>query len=227
MTYALLGTGAATTGFNVTLTPAIPVAAVAGCLLLLHTGSYQGSLGTPAVSGWTKLSPGVNANQVALYGRIATGSDAASVAWGNQFSFAFVTAYSSNLATLTGIVHASADKANLATNAVGYSALTITQANCLVIAGAAKDKTATTNGATYSTYGGFSVRNQVTLSGTSISAVMNDLIQTTATSLTAGNQFLTIAESANTQYESYVVALLSGTTPPLTKPSQLACMGVG
>ena len=209
MSYALVGTGAATTGFNATLAPAIPSAAGAGNLLLLFTGSYQGSLSTPTVAGWTKLSPGVNANQVAIFGKIAVGGDATpSISWGNQFAFAFVVAYSGNPASVSGIVHASSDRANDTTNSIGYAALTITQPGCLVLAAGSRDKTSASNGGSFLTYGSFAIRQSSISTNTSNAAVLNDLIQTTAANVAAGFQTFSIADGSAQQYESITLALL-------------------
>lgn len=209
MSYALVNTAAVTSGFNVTLAPAMPAGFAAGNLLLLQTQCYQGSLATPTVSGWTLLSPGVKAKQIALFGKIAVGADASpSITWGNQFASAWVTAYSGNQASLSGIVHASIDYLATNVSAVTYLALPITQPNCLVIAGASRDKTANTDTGVWDAITNFSIRQSSILAGASIAAVMNDWIQTTATTAPQVIQYMTKSDLTAQQYESYVVALL-------------------
>jgi hypothetical protein len=227
MSYSLIATGTAVSGFNATLTPPMPAGFSAGNLLLLSTGSQIGSLPSPTVAGWTILSPGVHSIQSPLYGKIAAGGDASpSVAWGSQFAWAAVTAYSGNQASLTGIVHASVDIGALSTNKINYPALTITQANCLVVCGGLRNKTSTSNGATAGTVGSFSIRNSLFLTSGNIEGIFNDWIQTTATSVPAQSQTWSIADSTSQNFECYVIALLPASAPP-TGTSQLAIMGVG
>lgn len=216
MAYAPINTATPSTGFNATLTPAMPSGFVAGNLLLLHTGEYQGSDPTPSVVGWTLLSPGVLANQVALFGRIAMGGDASpAITWGNQYSFAFVTAYSGNPSSLASIVHASADHLHSDEQFILYPALTITAPNCLVIAAGSRDKTTVSDGGTFDTYGSFTIRNTsiMTNPNPTPAGVLNDWIQTTPTSISAGFQTFTIADSVNMQNEGYIVALYPAGTP--------------
>ena len=219
MAYAHIADGTPTSGFNTAISPAMPTGYSAGNLLLLHTGVYQGAGATPTVTGWTLLSPGTLANQVALFGRIATGSDTASISWGNQFAFAMVSAYSGNPTTLTGIVHASVDYLHTSVNAMQYQALTITQPGCLVLAAFGRDKTATSNGVSIFSLSGFTLRNSITLTGTSIMGGFNDQIQTTATNLTASNQSFGVSEVSAVQYELYTVALLPLASSTLTAAS--------
>lgn len=226
MTYAIVGTGAVTSGFNATLTPAFPTYST-GNLLLLVTGEQIGSDPTPNLSaqGWTQLSPGTHAHQVALYGRIATGLDSVSIAWGNVYSFAWICSYSGNPSTLTGIVHASGDVSNSNSNGIVFPAVTITATGCLVIAAGARDKTATTNGATWNAISGYTKRQSSVPSGSIFAAIMNDQVQTSPVSFASVNQSLSISDS-NQPYEGYVVALypfvaVSGA------PSSLTLTGVG
>lgn len=229
--YAAIGYGTPVSGFNAAIQPAIP-AFTPGNLLVLQSQSYAGNLATPSLSGWTKVSPGTLANQIACWIRIAQAGDVGpSISWGNQWASAWINVYSGNPSTLTGIVHASNDRVNSSTNTVGYPTLGITQAGCLVILGGYRNKSATSNGGSFNALTGFAKHNQSVISGIAIAAVTNDVIQTTATNIAQLSQVFTT--DTNQQYESFAIALMpassgggggGGTTPT---PSRLGLMGVG
>jgi hypothetical protein len=232
MAYAPINVGPVASAYNAALSITMPTGFAAGNLLLLQSQIYQGSAATPTVSGWTRLSPGVNAKQIALWGKIAVGSDAApSINWGssvNVFSSAWVAAYSGNPSTLTGIVHASADELNNNKQDIDYPALAITQPDCLVIAGGARDKTSATDSATFGTLGDFVIRQSSVLPASSgnLAAVMNELIQTSPTSLAAVYQSMSTEDATTQQFESFVIALLPAVTASSRTPS-LMTMGAG
>jgi hypothetical protein len=227
MAYSLIATGAVVVGNNVTLSPPMPAGFSAGQLLLLQSGVFMGTFATPAVAGWTLLSPGVNEHEVALWAKIAVGSDAPpAITWGTNYAYAFVTAYSGNPASLAGIVHASADHIGTTTNSIFYSGLTITQPGCLVICGGSRNKTPTSNAATFAAVGSFAIRNTSIPNGPNVAGVMNDWIQSAATTFSTLTQTYSIADTA-APYNSFSVALLPGTSAPPATTSRLASMGVG
>jgi hypothetical protein len=94
-------------------------------------------------------------------------------------------------------------------NEISFPSLTINQANCLVIAAGAKNKTATSNGATWNAYptGSFNIEASSVPAGIVPSAVYSDWIQTTATSIAAGNQTQTIADGSGQTYQGIMIAL--------------------
>lgn len=227
MSFAFIAAGAETTGFDVALTPAMPAGFSAGNILLLHTGSYQGSQTLTPPAGWLPLSPFNNAQQTGLYGKIAVGGDSSpSMHWPGQFAYASVLAYSGNQASLTGIVHASLDTTGLSTLDIVYNALTITAAGCLVIAAGQKNKTSTSNGATFNSITGFTQRQSSIINGATPAGVFNDQIQTTATNIASLVQAFSIADPTSQDYESFIVALLPASSPPATT-HKLTYMGVG
>ena len=218
MTWALVAAAAPVSAYNQTLVPTMPAGFVAGNILIAQSQIYIGSYATPSAAslgaGWVQLSPGVNAKQVALWGKQAVGNDPApTIEWAgngaNVTASAWVTAYSGGSLNL----HASADWANTDTENLRFAALTITQPNCLVIAGGARDKTSASNAGSWGTpgAGSFAVRNSLILSGANIAGVMNDWIQTGAVSLSS--QFLQsmgVADASAQSQESFTIALLPG-----------------
>ena len=213
MSYVAVAYGTIVAGYNQTLTPAIPVAAVTGNLLVLQATAHQGGPSPPDLSaaGWTLVSPSVNAKQVAVYLGYAGTATAPSVTYGTDYATAVINAYSGAPSSLTGIVHASVDELNTSTNKIGYSALTITAPNCLVIALGARNKTATTNGATFAAIasGQYTLHQTSLLANNSIATACNDWIQTTATSSTGSTQAMSLTDTTQ-QQESVIIALLPG-----------------
>lgn len=235
MPYVFQSAGANSAVFNANLIPALPPTYSVGSLLILPTTSYQGKLATPSIAGYSLLSPNVNAQQTAIYGRIATktAADQPTYGWGNQWQIGRLLAYSGGPMSLTGIVAASIDRTANSTGAITYLALALAQAGCLVITYGSRDKTSTTNGATFAApSSNFTLRTQSTTAGTAVNDVYSDWIQTTAANLAQVTQTPSALETATAQYQSIVLALLpAGTTPPPPPPtgrrSTLASLGAG
>jgi hypothetical protein len=210
------GFGAAVSGgSNSALTPAIPVAAIPGNLLLLATGTYMGTPSAPPlVAGWTLLTQNINEQSQALYGRIATGTgDAPSVNWNyaGTTAYAFTAAYDGNPWTLAGIVAngIDAEATNLNASEVVFSALNIPVPGCLVIAAGAKNKTAASNGLTFGALTNFTTEVQGNGgTGNNVAWVYNDWIQTTATNYAGGIQVTAPGDGSAQTCASYVIALL-------------------
>jgi hypothetical protein len=224
-TYALVGTGTAVSGFDITLTPIVPAAAVVGNLLLMQTSISIDSTAPPLISGWTQLSPnysgGATLTSLALYGKIATSaggagsSDNPSFTWGNVLQDAYIMAFSGNPTHLNLIVDNSAFlyTGATSTNNVAYASLTPTTANCLVIAGGTRIKTAAANGATWATYGSFTIGQSLVQTGATMASVMNYWAQSAITTITAGAQTYSPADSSAQLYQSYILSLGQGLGP--------------
>jgi hypothetical protein len=200
-----------------------------GDLLILYAAeSLQAADGDspPSVSGYTLLNTtstggAVNGVNQGIYGRIATGSDNASVpAWASgQEAYAFIIDYASTsvVPSLASIVHNSNERTNSTESSLTYNALTITAANCLVIAVGQRGKTAATDSNTYaaigSNGGNFNIGYQYNHGGSYYQLAYNDWIQTTATSIVQGSQTSTPAsEGSAIGYDTQVIALLSNGT---------------
>jgi len=134
------------------MTPAMPTFS-AGNLLLLQTGVNSISLGTPTVSGWTKLTTNTTAPCDAIYALIAVGGDTApTLQWdASHQAYSRIVSFSGDVYTdLSTIVVQASERA---TNTTGKIAVNSTSApsmaNCLVIRGGHCIKTATNNGAAF------------------------------------------------------------------------------
>lgn len=204
MTWAI-SAGTPVTGFDTTITPSIPFFS-AGQIGYLQSQSYQGSLATPSVAGWLKLSPGVNANQIAGWFRILQSGDTGpSLSWGNQWASAWIDVIAGGPTTLSGILQSSSDKVNATTNTLDYAALPVAQPGCLIIAAGARDKTATSDGGTFGVLPGFTRINTSVIAGTALAAVTSYQVQTNAVNIPSTGQSFTT--DASLQYESFMIAL--------------------
>lgn len=226
--YAGLAYGTPVTGFNPSsLTPAIPGSPPVGSLLILQTGVQMGNTSSPTITGWTNLSTvgGESSQETtqALYGRISTGSgDAPTVAWGYAaWQYAFINTYSGNPATLSGIISdtPSVNYQGVLVAGVAYAAAAVSNPGCLVIAFGCKN-TALSSAPTWNAFGSFTKQNSAFVS-TVLSAVYNEWIQTTATSISAGNQLYSSSGDSSGQNNcGRIVALLpAGATNTTITPS--------
>lgn len=197
--------GTPVTGFNTTITPTIPAFTV-GQIGYLQSQSYMGTLPTPTIPGWQRISPSTVANQVVGWLRILQAGDTGpAISWGNQWASAWVDIIAGGPATLSGILHSSSDKANSTTNTIDYNSLSVSQPGCLLIAGGARNKTATSNGGVFGNIPGFTTLNTSVIAGTALAAVTNYQIQTTAANISLTGQTYTLDSSQ--QYESFIIAL--------------------
>lgn len=205
MSWSFIAAGTAVSGFNTTITPAIP-AFTPGQIAYLQSQSYAGSLPTPTIAGWQRVSPGVNANQIAGWVRLLQAGDTGpAISWGNQWASAWIDIFQGP-ASIAGIIHSFVDKISNSTNTVDYNPLSISQPGCLVIAGGYRNKTVTTNGGSFGALTGFTQKNSQVIAGTAIAAVTSYQIQTNATSIgVIGQPFAT---DSSQQYESFMVSLL-------------------
>ena len=219
MTYALIGWGSFVDAYGSNLTPSLPGGTSVGNLGILVSGEFLGTDAAPTVSGWTNISPQVNAKGLNVWARILTGSgDAPTVpAWAN-WGWAICGAYSGNPSSLTGITVASADQfSNNVSSASYYSGtFTVPQDNCLLLAVATFNKTTTRNSATWNSvpHGSFTIEAQKTwTTSADFMAVINDVIQTTATSLSSPHQTTTISDCSSQAYSTILLALAAAGAP--------------
>lgn len=187
-----------------------------GDAVLVLTGEFLGSDTITTPSGFTKLSPGVNANQCSVFGLISlTGSETMpTISWGNQFAWAIVLVYSN--ATLT--VDYSQDRAGVTTQSLigPTSGHTPSMDGCVNILVVTKNKTSTSNATVVSAAPtNFTMVGSNTGSGTNSFVGICDWIQTTATAV-PGNLVMagTVADSTNQSFESVVLALQPSPAPP-------------
>jgi len=187
------------------MSPAMPSFS-AGDLLLLHTGVNSISLGTPTVTGWTKLTTNSTAPCDALYGRIAVGGDTSpSVQWdASHQAYSRIFSFSGDVYTdLATIVTLASERA---TNTTGKIAVASTAAptpsNCLVIRAGHCIKTATNNGSTFGdwlTDSGIYTKigaTQLVQSGTAVAAAAWYANQTSPASTSSDNAALTNTDSS-------------------------------
>lgn len=200
--------------FNAANQPS-PGAFSAGDVVLVLTGEFIGGDTITTPSGFTKLSPGVNANQTSIFGLLSvTGAETMpTITWGNQFSWAIVLVYSN--ATLT--VDFSQDRVGTTTtNLVGPGTLhTPSIDGCVTILVASKNKTSTSNGTTTSAPTNFTMVGQSAPSGFNSFVGICDWIQTTATTVPANVTMVgSIADSTNQSFQSIILALQPAPLPP-------------
>lgn len=169
-----------------------------------------------APTGWTLLfdSSSTTKDQLALFGRIATGDVADDLSYdfwsgtsANRTQMAcFHTSVYTDLATI--VAHSVAQGANTNTANIPHAALTVTTANTLVIGVGVKQKTLASDGATLTDPAWIDARiGQQTGTGSSLIFVWNYDIQTTATNIASGQWTQSIAESLD--YATIIVSLKS------------------
>lgn len=206
------------TGGN--MTPAMP-AFNAGELLVLETGVNSVSLGSPTVTGYTRVSPNSNAPCSSLYLRIAQAGDMSpSVQWdASHQAYARITSFGGDVYTDLGtIVAVSSDRGTNASGALAVQSTAVPSlANCMVIRGGHCLKTATNNGSSFNDWTNDSGiytkigNTQLVQSGTAVAAALWYWQQTTATATSSDIANLTNSDtSANTQ--GFTIVLKTATT---------------
>jgi hypothetical protein len=187
------------------MTPTMPSFS-AGNLLLLQTGVNSISLGTPTVTGWTKLTTNSTVPCDAIYGLVAVGGDTApTFQWdASHQSYSRIVSFSGDVYTdLSTIVVQASERA---TNTTGQIALNSTSApsmtNCLVIRGGHCIKTATNNGSSFndwSTDSGIYTKignTQLVQTGTAVAAALWYRNQTSAAATSSDTALLTNVDSS-------------------------------
>lgn len=217
MSYAFRSVGAVAVG-NGSLNPGAPAGAAVGDLLLLSLVGRDNGQTAPAPTGWTLISPASPVGWNYLYARIAdgTGLDTPSglLYTGTTRSQAQISAFSGGGFPLGSIVTNSVSQYLPGTQTtIRYDAgLTITPANCLVIAVGTKNKTVTSNGTTINSLAGFTQIDSNVETGTDISQWWGYQIQTTPTNIAASLSQTLTGTTETLQYTSLLVALQSASS---------------
>ncbi len=207
--YTLRSVGTEAHGTSVTC--GAPTGVAVGDLLLLRADCRNNAdtFSTPA--GWTKISPNTNVTECDLYARIATatGGDAppTMASSGSSPIIVQMACFTGSVYTggLGSIVHASVDKRGTNTG-IPYTGLTVSLADCLIIACGSHNKSATSDGATVNSLSGFTQIGQQNPNGNSLSSWWGYAQQTTATNVSAVTQTRT-GTAENLQYNSLYIAL--------------------
>lgn len=213
----LINAAAVSSSFNeATLTPALPTGYTTGQLLLLHTCAQMGNPGTPSVTGYTLISPGVHSQQNALFARIATNdsSDQPSFAWTNvsSYALAYLSAWDISPVSIGSLVQASIDfENNNLASGILYQGITVPANNLLILCGGAKNTNLSS--ITWNAPSGFTIA-QHGIQATDVAIVMNYQLQTTATNVSTFGQTQTVNDSSNKNYQSFTLALQTSFSPP-------------
>ncbi len=224
MSYAFRSVGTAAHGTGA-LSPGAPAGVSVGDLLLLSlvcrdNGQTLSAPNPP--TGWTLVSPATPVSWDYLFARIADGT-ADDTPTGLDYSAtphseAQLAAFSGGGFPLVSIVTNSVSQYLPSTQtAILYSAgLTISPANCLVIAVGTKNKTATSDGTTINNLSGFTkiASYDSTNNGTDISQWWGYQIQTTPTNIAASQTQTLTGTTETLNYPSLLVALQSQAAMP-------------
>jgi hypothetical protein len=207
--------GAFATGYNTTVTPAMPAGWAAGDVLILFAANDEAATTQSVTSGWTLLSPNSGSKACNLWGRIAQMGDTSPgvTTSGPANQAAMIAAYTGGPTSISGIVNVSGDRANSSTQQILcqlITPITPTVANCAVIAVGCRVKTSAADGETVNALSGFTTVASSIGSGATVAAVYNDWIQTTPTAVGGHAQTTSVADTAGNTLASYI-AIIPGT----------------
>jgi hypothetical protein len=194
MAISFVSSGAFISGVNTSITP-IPGTYAVGDALLYCTGESFGSDSQTAPAGWQQLSFNSTVTGVTIWGRIAQSASETipSVSWGaTNRGWAEITVLRGVDPSFTSTMTGSAERgANSTSNIIGSaSSKTPTQDNCVALFVGGRNKTSATDGNSYATTGGFQIAAQISPNGSTYSALIAYLIQTTAASVAANMSFV-------------------------------------
>src|SRR6266704_1675792 len=142
-----------------------------GDALIYSTGQYQGSNVPTLTNGgsWTLLSANSSAKQVQIYAKIATSTSETipTINWGaTAAGFAHLTTLTGVDSSLTNLISAAERASTTTTNIVGsVSGRTPSQDNAILWVVGERNKTATSNGTTYSAPANWTIAAQLTNGG--------------------------------------------------------------
>lgn len=197
--------------------PGGPSGVVAGDLLLMYASARLSSETINAApSGWTLLfdTSTTDHEQLAIFGRIATADASDTVSahdfWsGTSYNAAQIAAFygdvfSGGLGSI--VAHSVAQGSTSSTANLPTAALTISTADTLVIGAGIKQKTLTSNGASFTDPAWMTSRiGFVSSNGTASHCVWGYVQQSTAANISADTWTQSVAESLN--YASLVISL--------------------
>lgn len=153
MAVTFISAGSAVNAFNSTMTPAAGTYATGDALIYI-TGEHQGNDSQTAPAGWNQLSINSTITEVTIWGRIAQSSSETipGVNWGAvNRGAAFVAAFRGLDTSFTSVMTGTSERtATTTANIVmGASAKTPTQDGALCICAGVRNKTAATDGNTF------------------------------------------------------------------------------
>lgn len=218
MSVQRISVGSVVLGFNAAI-QAIAGSYAAGDVILVFHAEHLGAdtISTPA--GWTDVGDATNTGQSRVFGIVAASNNVAmpSIQFGSDRSFCYAVAYRG--VTLSAAFAALGRATNTLQNIAGPSSSKTPSANgALVLFFGNRNKTATTNGNTFSAPvfagSGLSVIQQHAQNGTTTSSVLCEWIQGTATAIPANLSAPgAIAESTNQSQQGVLIGLLAAVAP--------------
>jgi len=202
---------------GVNLTPTDP-GHNTGDLIINASGEFIGSDTQSTPSGYTLMSPNVNAKQIIVVGRIATSSSDAMATfnWASHGAWAIALTIPGGPASITGIVDVSSDRQSTSTTVVSQTGGSVTpaNANCLVLRFGNFVKTSARDSATITPPSNFTHLTSLIRSGNVAASTIEYWLQTTATTIPINGAATSTAESTAQNYEGVVIALIPGVPAP-------------
>lgn len=205
-------------GAGGTISPTLP-RDVANEIAIILTGEVIGTdtLATPA--GWTLLTDPANAQQCAAFGKVLVGSDSMpSFSWGSQLQWALVLTYS-GAQLAAGFTPEGRATSGQTTNIPGVaSSHTPSQNGCLVLEIGQKNKTAASNGTSFSP-NNLSLVKQDIFTGVGYGVCIAESIQTTAITIPAFSTINgTVADATGQLAQTHLFCLLPAASPVIPRP---------
>lgn len=216
MSITLVSAGTVVTGTN-GITPAAGTYQV-GDALIYCTGQFSGSQTITDPAGWTRLTLNSGVTNVVTFGKIAasTSETIPTVNWGaSNRGYAGVLAFRGVDSSFTTAGTAQERTGNTTSTIVGAaSAFTPTKDGALVLFHGSRNKTSTSDTATYSAPTNFTMGLQAAVNGTNLSMGASYWIQTTATQVPANIAMTFSIADLTTQTMRGTVIYLAPAPPP-------------
>jgi uncharacterized protein (UPF0333 family) len=213
MAISRLWVGAFANGIGTTLTPATGGSYQANDSLIEVTGELMGTQTITDPSGYVRVSANNNAKQtVALLHTAASGSETIpGITWGTgSIAWSVLLAYR-GLAAQASVLDATQDRVANTTSGNLFgpaSATTPNQPNSLVLFVAQMNKTAVTNGNTFTPPSGFTIIAQQVLSGNKTAVVICEQIQSTIQAIPANTVISGSVNETSAQTHQGVIIVL-------------------
>jgi len=203
------------------MAPALPAGVSDGNLMLLHTGVNSVSLGAPAITGWTLLTPNSLAKGDQCYGRIYQPGDASpTVQWdASHQAFARICYFSGDVYTdLSTIVAVRSDRGATTNSYILVNGLSVPAVdNCLIIRGGHTSKSALNNGQVFPDWDTNTgvltkIGTDVNQNGNAIAATWWYWQQTNALGLSGDTDTLPVTDASSQNGQGWTIALLTLST---------------
>jgi hypothetical protein len=208
--------GAVTAAFNAAMTPVAGSYAIGDCLVAVYARLMGTStITTPA--GWTDIGDVTNCPQTRVFAKIAASATEAipSIQFGTDFQWSYVNAYRGVDSSLAAAFSAAGRQANTTQNLTGPTvSRTPTADGSLVMFIANHNKTATSNGATFTPPTNFSLGIGYAPAGARPSGVFCEWIQTTASVIPASSFAASSIADTSATCQAMVIGLLPAVSPP-------------